>query len=74
MHSPDIYRIHKVDDNIVQSPPIVGWWCSLCGGTGRHRPDCPLYRKTSRVRLVRSHRHQPSDGADGCREPEKLTS
>ena len=68
MHSPDIYRIHKVEDNIVQSPPIVGWWCSLCGGTGRHRPDCPLYRKTSQVRLVRSHRQQPSDGAEPCAE------
>ena len=66
--------IHKVEDNIVQSPPIVGWWCSLCGGTGRHQPDCPLYRKTPQVRLVRSHRHQRSDGAEVCREPEKLTS
>jgi len=62
MHSLDIYRIHKVEDNIVQSPP--GWWCSLCGGLGRHRPDCHLYQ----VRLVRSHRHKPSDGAEPCAE------
>jgi len=65
--------IHKAEDNIVQSPPVASWWCSLCGGLGCHRPDCPLYRKTPQVR-VPVHRHQSSDGADACREPEKLTS
>src|SRR6185312_2958119 len=60
-----LQSVHKVEDDITQSPPLAAsWHCSFCGARWSHMFWCPLIeREPSRVSAnVRAAIHEREDG------------